>query len=66
MRTKEEIEQKYDQTYYFKLSDQNPLMLREPGQTIRLGNTHMEIRATGQVELEGEPHGFLAGSEVDR
>ena len=65
MTTKQEIEQRYDQTYYFKLSDQNPLMHREAGQTIRLGNTRMEIRATGQVKLEGEPHGFLAGSEVD-
>lgn len=65
MTTKEELENNYEHTYYFKLADQNPLLLREPGQTIRLGNKHMKIQATGQVELEEEKHGFLAGKQVE-
>ena len=64
MTTKNELEQKFEHTYYFKINDQNPLMLREPGQTIRLGNQHFKIQATGQVKINGEQHGFLAGSEV--
>lgn len=65
MTTKNEIEDKFQYTYYFKLSDQNPLTLREAGQTIRLGNQHMKIQATGQVEINDEPYGFLAGKEVE-
>lgn len=65
MTTKQELEDKFEHTYYFKLDEQNPLTLREAGQTIRLGNQHMKIQATGQVELDSEPHGFLAGKEVE-
>lgn len=63
--TKQEIEDNFEHTYYFKLNEQNPLMLRESGQTIRLGRKHFKIEATGQVDLDGERHGFLAGSEVE-
>lgn len=65
MQTKKQLEDKFEQTYYFKLEEQNPLTLREAGQTIRLGRKQMKIQATGQVELEDEKHGFLAGKEVE-
>jgi len=66
MTTKEELERKFEEIYYFELTDENPLLLREPGQTIRLGNKHIAIEATGQVELNDKNYGFLAGGEATK
>jgi len=63
MTTKEELENEYDRVYYFKNLDKNPLMAKEVGETIRLGNKKIEIKSIGQVTLEDEKHGYIAGGE---
>ena len=66
--TKEKLEEKYDEVYYFKLGGEhkNPLLFRDVGQTIRLGRKQLKIQATGQVPFEDEVHGFLAGKLLEK
>jgi len=64
MTTQNEIEEKYDHVYYFKINENNPLMLSETGDAIQLENMTLEVQGTGQIELDGEKHGFIGGHET--
>ena len=64
MTTQNELEQRYDHVYYFKINESNPLMLSEPGDTIQLENMTLKVKGTGQLELDGEKHAFIGASET--
>lgn len=66
MKTQHELEQKHENIYYFKNLDKNPLTAAiEAGDTMKIENMEIKVQAVGQLKLNGEPHGFIAGDTVE-